>query len=115
MGRPLDRHRCIRADRDDDEERDGVSLIRGRPGAEAVETRLRRRPPRIRVYRFVYALVLDLGENGTPNTIIGGGHYEDVYVKTAQGWRIKKRQFVPSRTQPPPREPAPGASTRPQP
>ena len=34
--------------------------------------------------------------------------------KTAQGWRIKKRQFVPSKTQLPPREPAPGASTRPQ-
>jgi hypothetical protein len=35
-------------------------------------------------------------------------------VKTAQGWRIKKRQFVPSKTQLPPREPAPGASARPQ-
>jgi len=62
----------------------------------------------------VYALVLDLGENGKPNSIIGGGHYEDVYVKTAQGWRIKKRQYVPSKTQLPPRESASGASTRPQ-
>ena len=24
-----------------------------------------------------------------------GGHYEDVYVKTAQGWRIKERKYVP--------------------
>jgi hypothetical protein len=51
-----------------------------------------------------YELILDLGENGQPNTIIGGGHYEDVYVKTAQGWRIKKRQYVPSKTQLPPRD-----------
>ena len=57
-----------------------------------------------------YALVLDLGEDGKPNTIIGGGHYEDVYVKTAQGWRIKKRLYVPSKTQLPPRAPAPVAS-----
>ena len=46
----------------------------------------------------VYALVLDLGDNGTPNSIIGGGHYEDVYVKTPQGWRIKRREFIPSKT-----------------
>ena len=52
----------------------------------------------------VYALVLDLGENGQPNRIIGGGHYEDVYAKTAQGWRIKKRQFIPSKTEPPARQ-----------
>jgi hypothetical protein len=57
-----------------------------------------------------YALVLDLGEGGKPNTIIGGGHYEDVYVKTAQGWRIKKRLYVPSKTQLPPRAPAPVTS-----
>ena len=24
-----------------------------------------------------------------------GGHYEDVYVKTPQGWRIKERKYVP--------------------
>lgn len=24
-----------------------------------------------------------------------GGHYEDVYTKTAQGWRIKERKYVP--------------------
>jgi SnoaL-like domain len=52
----------------------------------------------------VYALVLDLGENGEPNRIIGGGHYEDVYARTAQGWRIKKRQFIPSKTEPPARQ-----------
>ena len=24
-----------------------------------------------------------------------GGHYEDVYMKTAEGWRIKERKYVP--------------------
>ena len=24
-----------------------------------------------------------------------GGHYEDLYVKTAQGWRIKERKYLP--------------------
>jgi hypothetical protein len=52
----------------------------------------------------VYALVLDLGENGKPNNVIGGGHYDDVYVKTAKGWRIKEREFVASKTVLPPRE-----------
>ena len=33
-----------------------------------------------------------------PNRITRLGNYEDVYVKTVQGWRIKKRQFIPSKT-----------------
>jgi hypothetical protein len=24
-----------------------------------------------------------------------GGHYEDLYVKTPQGWRIKQRTYFP--------------------
>ncbi len=27
-----------------------------------------------------------------------GGHYEDVYVKTSDGWRFRKRDFIPSRS-----------------
>src|SRR6185295_7994558 len=27
-----------------------------------------------------------------------GGHYEDVYVKTSDGWRFKKRDFIPSKS-----------------
>jgi hypothetical protein len=50
----------------------------------------------------VYALVLDVGEDGKTHTVIGGGHYEDVYVKTNQGWRIKTRQYIPSKTVRPP-------------
>ena len=36
-----------------------------------------------------------LGLGGDPNKIQYDGHYEDVYVKTAQGWRIKERKYVP--------------------
>jgi hypothetical protein len=32
--------------------------------------------------------------------IPGGGHYEDEYVKTRDGWRIGKRTFVPSKLGP---------------
>jgi hypothetical protein len=38
-----------------------------------------------------YLVVIDIGENGAPSTIFLGGHYEDVYAKTSDGWRIKKR------------------------
>jgi hypothetical protein len=38
----------------------------------------------------VYLMVVDV-EEGQPSSIYIGGRYEDVYVKTAQGWRIKRR------------------------
>lgn len=43
-----------------------------------------------------YLLQLRMGEGERPNDIFGGGHYEDVYVKTPDGWRFKRRQFIPS-------------------
>jgi hypothetical protein len=43
-----------------------------------------------------YVVWIDVGENGKAGAIQGGGHYDDVYVKTADGWRIKSRAFVPS-------------------
>jgi SnoaL-like domain len=43
-----------------------------------------------------YLLQLRMGEPGRANDIFGGGHYEDVYQKTANWWRFKSRQFVPS-------------------
>ena len=43
-----------------------------------------------------YLAVVDLSENGKPGVVHQGGHYEDVYVKTAQGWRFKSRQMVRS-------------------
>ena len=50
-----------------------------------------------------YLVVIDIGEGQKPSSIFLGGHYEDVYVKTPQGWRFKRREFIPSRAgvQPP--------------
>ena len=52
-----------------------------------------------------YLVQLRIGDGDRPNDIFGGGHYEDVYVKTPDGWRFKQRQFLPSQT-PPRRQPA---------
>jgi hypothetical protein len=46
----------------------------------------------------VYLLVIDIGQDGKPTSVNMGGHYEDVYVKTAQGWRIKTRNFYRSKS-----------------
>ena len=45
-----------------------------------------------------YLVVLDMPEpearaKGTPGTIFLGGHYEDVYQKTPDGWRIRTRRL----------------------
>jgi SnoaL-like domain len=50
----------------------------------------------------IFAVVLDIGEGGKPSTILNGGHYEDSYVRTPDGWRIKKREFIPSEDGPTP-------------
>ncbi|HVQ12361.1 MAG TPA: nuclear transport factor 2 family protein [Vicinamibacterales bacterium] len=50
-----------------------------------------------------YLVQLRMGEGEKPNDIFGGGHYEDVYVKTPDGWRFKRRQFMPSEGSPRPR------------
>ena len=70
-------------------------------------------PPRRLIFRL--ELVEDVGHVAPPENnpaeipietmknILGGtftstgGRYEDVYVKTAAGWRFKSRQFVPSK------------------
>ena len=62
----------------------------------------------------IYAVVLDTGENVKPNTILNGGHYEDVYVRTPDGWRIKRREFIPTEDGPAPAQlPQPSVSRRP--
>ena len=43
-----------------------------------------------------YVQVLTVGGQGKPPMVDHGGRYEDVYVKTAEGWRIKKRTHVPT-------------------
>ena len=45
-----------------------------------------------------YLVAIDIGENGMPSSIFLGGHYEDVYAKTAEGWKFKTRTFIPSAT-----------------
>jgi hypothetical protein len=48
----------------------------------------------------VYVMVVDC-EEWQPSSISIGGHYEDTYVRTPNGWRIKRRDaraFGPPRT-----------------
>ena len=47
-----------------------------------------------------YLAVIDIGENGAPSSVFLGGHYEDVYEKTADGWRIKKRMLYLAKSGP---------------
>jgi hypothetical protein len=43
-----------------------------------------------------YLVVIDIGEGGKPSSVFLGGHYDDVYARTAEGWRFKTRTFVAS-------------------
>ena len=43
-----------------------------------------------------YAIIGDFGANGSGGTWTHGGHYEDTYVKTPDGWRFKTRVFYAS-------------------
>jgi hypothetical protein len=45
-----------------------------------------------------YLVVIDNGENGRASSLYLGGHYEDTYEKTADGWRFKTRQLFPPRS-----------------
>src|SRR4029077_18142954 len=49
-----------------------------------------------------FLVVIDNGENGKLSSLFLGGHYEDTYVKTADGWRIKTRRLFPPRSGPQP-------------
>jgi hypothetical protein len=57
-----------------------------------------------------YLVHLQYGDADKPNAVWGGGHYEDTYVKTADGWRFKTRRFVPSEGTPESLQPQPAAS-----
>ena len=54
------------------------------------------RPSRGGATGRIYVVWIEVGENGNPGVIQSGGHYEDEYVKTREGWRIARRTFVPS-------------------
>ncbi len=49
-----------------------------------------------------FLVVIDQGEGGKPGSVLLGGHYEDVYVKTPAGWKFKQRTLYPTRTGPQP-------------
>ena len=49
-----------------------------------------------------YLASMTFGAEGQNGTITQGGHYQDVYVRTVDGWRFKTRQFFESRTTPAP-------------
>jgi len=49
----------------------------------------------------VYVVEMDANERGKA-LIEDGGHYEDTYVKTSQGWRFKTRSFVKTKHGTPP-------------
>jgi hypothetical protein len=49
-----------------------------------------------------YLVAIDISENGKPTTLLHGGHYDDVYVKTPLGWRIKSRSYIRSEIGPQP-------------
>ena len=54
------------------------------------------RPSRGGATGRIYVVWIEVGENGHPGVIQSGGHYEDEYLKTREGWRIARRTFVPS-------------------
>jgi hypothetical protein len=53
-----------------------------------------------------YLVAFGIGNDGQASAVLSGGHYEDFYVKTPGGWRIKARHYVPSKL--PPRDAVPG-------
>jgi hypothetical protein len=55
------------------------------------------RAPDGRVSGRQHLVVVDVGENGAPTTIFLGGYYEDVYLKTARGWRFLERRSFGAR------------------
>jgi hypothetical protein len=64
-----------------------------------------------------YMVLVNIGENNQPGGQFSsvGGHYEDQYVRTPQGWRFKRRQFIPSAAARPGGEPQPLSSAAPPP
>jgi hypothetical protein len=52
-----------------------------------------------------FLVVIDNGENGKASSLFLGGHYEDTYVRTADGWRFKTRRLFPPRLGPPAQPP----------
>jgi hypothetical protein len=45
-----------------------------------------------------YLVVVDIDAPGKPGKVFLVGHYDDTYVKTAEGWRFKTRTFVTAKS-----------------
>jgi hypothetical protein len=58
-----------------------------------------------------YVVLVRIGEGDKPGGEFSdvGGHYEDAYVKTPQGWRFKRREFIPMKSE---RRPTPAVPAR---
>ena len=59
-----------------------------------------------------YVVLVNIGQDGKPGGEFSnvGGHYEDVYVRTSQGWRFQRREFIAMK--PAPRRPGGAAPGR---
>jgi hypothetical protein len=55
----------------------------------------------------VYLLVVNFKDDGTPHSLSMGGHYEDIYAKTSEGWLFKRREFFRGKVVAPPTEARP--------
>jgi hypothetical protein len=44
-----------------------------------------------------YLVVVDISTAGQPGSVFLAGHYDDTYMKTAEGWRFKTRTFTTAR------------------
>ena len=50
----------------------------------------------------VYLLVVNFKDDGTAHSLSMGGHYEDIYAKTSEGWLFKRREFFRGKIAAPP-------------
>jgi hypothetical protein len=55
----------------------------------------------------VYLVAIEIQESTNPGLIQEGGRFDDLYVKTREGWRIKTRTDVPSKLGPRTNSPSP--------
>ena len=49
-----------------------------------------------------YLMAIDVSEGGKPSSVVHGGRYDDLYVKTPAGWRFRSRQLHPAKIGVPP-------------
>jgi hypothetical protein len=78
-----------------------AAFARPRPGAAVHRrfvTNVIVRPTERGATGTQYEVMFAVGQNGSQSTIMRSGRYEDTYTRTAAGWRIQKREFLPSIT-----------------